>query len=281
VRPLLTLVALSLAATPLDEAKDHLKAGRVDEVFFALDGKKLSDAEKPEAAKVLADAAKKSLEKNDGVMALQLAKMAGKLDPKNVGALEQGSRASRSLEQFQDAETMADAWLKAEPQSADAAVWRAELHLDAGEWTQALALLDPAKNKSPKAKELRTRAEKELASRQTAISGLRQLERELAKAQSEYKPGDRDLTLASAGGGSGGVVLYGTSWCGYCKKAEAWLKKKGIPFQKKDVEKDQDAARELAAKATRAGARVSGVPVIDVKGTLVQGFDERRLEQLL
>lgn len=277
------IFAVALAASPLEEAKAHLKAGEVDEVFFALDGRKLSDAEKPEAAKVLAESAKKAVEKKDGVMGLQLAKMASKLDPKLASALEWGSKASRSLEQFSDAEAMADGWLKLEPQSAEALAWRAELCVDAGEWSKALELLDSVKGKGApaKAKELRARAEKEVAARQTGISGLHQLERELAKAQSEVRPTERTVVAAAATGGSDGVVLYGTSWCGYCKKARAWFKKKGIPFQDKDVEADTEAAKELASKAARAGASVRGVPVIDVKGTLVMGFDEKRLEQLL
>lgn len=280
---LLAFAALVLAASPLEEAKGHLKAGRVDEVFFALDGKALTDAEKPEAAKVLADAGKRALANKDAVMSLQLAKMAAKLKPDLAPALEVGSRASRALEQFSDAEGLADQWLKAEPDSADAAVWRAELAIDAGDWSHALALLDGVKGKPPaQARALRSRAEKELAARQTGLSGLRQLERDLAKAQAEHAAGraDRPVEMAAAAP-SDQVVLYGTSWCGYCKKARAYFQAKGVRFLDKDVEKDPAAAKELADKAARAGARVTGVPVIDVKGTLVQGFDQQRLEKLL
>ena len=281
---LVTLAALLLASAPLDEAKGHLKAGKVDEVFFALDGKTLPDGEKPEASRVLADAGKKALSAKDGVMALSLGKMAIKLDKTNVLALEVSSRASRELEQFTDAENFADAWLKAEPASTEAAVWRAELSIDAGDWSGALALLDTVKTKSTataKAKQLRDRAEKELASRQSGLSGLRQLERDLAKAQTEYQASGRTVTASATPSRSGGIVLYGTTWCGYCKKARDYFKKKGVQFVDKDVEKDEGAAKELADKAARTGARVSGVPVIDVRGTLVMGFDVQRIEKLL
>jgi glutaredoxin len=278
------LAALAfLASAPLDEAKGHLKAGRIDDVFFALDGKTLPDGEKAEAARVLADAGKRALGNKDAVMALQLAKMAIKLSPEQVSGLEVASRASRALEQFSDAEAQADAWLKAEPASTEAAIWRAELSCDAGDWSEALALLDTVKTKSTataRAKELRARAEKELASRQTGLSGLRQLERDLARAQAEYR-GSAQAQLASAPARSNDIVLYGTAWCGYCKKARAYLKKKGVSFADKDVEKDPGAAQELGEKAARAGKNISGVPVIDVKGTLIQGFDQVQLEKLL
>ena len=44
------LTLLVLAATPLETAQEHLKAGRLDEVLFALDGQSFSAADKPKAA---------------------------------------------------------------------------------------------------------------------------------------------------------------------------------------------------------------------------------------
>lgn len=86
---------------------------------------------------------------------------------------------------------------------------------------------------------------------------------------------------SSAAGGSGRVVLYTTSWCGYCRKARDFLRRHGVTFVEKDIESDPGAARELARK--RRGARLdgSGVPVIDVDGKLVQGFSERTYARLL
>jgi glutaredoxin-like YruB-family protein len=77
------------------------------------------------------------------------------------------------------------------------------------------------------------------------------------------------------------VIVYSTSWCGYCRKAKAWLTKRGVDFVEKDVEKDPAAAEELAQKAAASGVRPQGVPVIDVRGTLVLGFDQRALEAAL
>ena len=77
------------------------------------------------------------------------------------------------------------------------------------------------------------------------------------------------------------IILYGTQWCSACAKARAYLKGRGIAFDDKDPERDPAAAAELHAKATRAGIQPDRVPIIDVRGTLLQGFDPKRLEALL
>lgn len=84
-----------------------------------------------------------------------------------------------------------------------------------------------------------------------------------------------------ADGGRPEVVLYGTSWCGACVQARKWLREKGIVFADKDVEKDERAQAEMARKARRAGLQFGGVPVIDVRGRLLQGFDPAEIERLL
>ncbi len=73
------------------------------------------------------------------------------------------------------------------------------------------------------------------------------------------------------------IVLYATDWCGVCKAAEAFMKKENIPFEKKDVEKDAMAQKELKCKALKEGVRLSGVPVLDVGGKLMVGFDRDSL----
>lgn len=79
----------------------------------------------------------------------------------------------------------------------------------------------------------------------------------------------------------GDVIVYKTSWCGVCKKVESYLKRKGVAFESKDIEKDPEAAAELRAKAKAAGVPTGSVPIIDVKGELLRGFDRNRLEALL
>ncbi|MBC8070207.1 MAG: hypothetical protein IAG13_17880 [Deltaproteobacteria bacterium] len=80
---------------------------------------------------------------------------------------------------------------------------------------------------------------------------------------------------------SGGVVVYKTAWCGVCKQLEGYLKRKGVDYESKDIEKDATAAAELKGKAASKGLRTGSVPVIDVRGELIVGFDRARLEQIL
>lgn len=73
------------------------------------------------------------------------------------------------------------------------------------------------------------------------------------------------------------ITLYSTAWCGYCKRARAWFQAEGIPFVEKDIERDAEGAEEYRAKANG----YTGVPLIDVNGTAVRGFDKRQITALI
>ncbi|MFW0758769.1 glutaredoxin family protein [Pseudomonas sp. H11T01] len=62
------------------------------------------------------------------------------------------------------------------------------------------------------------------------------------------------------------VVLYATDWCGYCKLTRRFLDQKGIPYKEFDIEKNAEAR-----KAYEALGR--GIPLLDVNGTLIRGYD--------
>lgn len=79
----------------------------------------------------------------------------------------------------------------------------------------------------------------------------------------------------------GAVVLYSAQWCGYCKKAKKWFGEKGVAFIERDVEKQPGAQQELQGKLKEAGISAGGIPVIDVAGDIVVGFDKPRLQALL
>jgi glutaredoxin len=73
------------------------------------------------------------------------------------------------------------------------------------------------------------------------------------------------------------IIMYSTDWCGVCKTAARFMRKQGIPFEEKDVEKDPAAQRELSCKALKAGTPINGVPVLDAAGQLLVGFERDRL----
>ncbi len=77
------------------------------------------------------------------------------------------------------------------------------------------------------------------------------------------------------------VIVYGAEWCGACHQAMKYLKSRGIPFVEKDVEKDPAAAREMQAKLAKAGLRAGSIPVIDVRGKVMVGFNAAEIDSAL
>ena len=88
-------------------------------------------------------------------------------------------------------------------------------------------------------------------------------------------PGDNPFA------GRPSVIVYGASWCSACHQAMAYFKKKGITFIEKDIEKDAQAAEEMNGKLRRAGQRSGSIPVLDVRGRILVGFDPRAVEEAL
>jgi len=76
--------------------------------------------------------------------------------------------------------------------------------------------------------------------------------------------------------GSRRIRLYSAPLCYACYQAKSFLETRGLPYQEVDVSKNAHAARELMGKT---GARQ--VPVIEVGGQVVLGFDRSRLARLL
>ena len=70
------------------------------------------------------------------------------------------------------------------------------------------------------------------------------------------------------------ITIYSTSWCAFCHTEAQWLDHLGIPYVKKDIEEDKAAYDELMSKN---GGNYSGVPVTDVAGDIILGFDRPKL----
>lgn len=68
------------------------------------------------------------------------------------------------------------------------------------------------------------------------------------------------------------------SWCGFCSAEKDWLEHNGIKFEAKDIEEDSKSKGRIARKM---GGEFRGVPVTDVNGEIVLGFDRARLSKLL
>lgn len=77
------------------------------------------------------------------------------------------------------------------------------------------------------------------------------------------------------------VIIYGAEWCGACHQAAAYLRRKGIAYVEKDIEKDPQAAREMQRKLRSAGLRAGSIPIIDVRGKVMVGFNPQEVDDAL
>lgn len=72
------------------------------------------------------------------------------------------------------------------------------------------------------------------------------------------------------------VIIYSTSTCPYCVYAKDYFKNKGVSFEDKNVGSDRVAGQEMVAKSGQMG-----VPVIDIDGEIVVGFQPEVFEKML
>ena len=72
------------------------------------------------------------------------------------------------------------------------------------------------------------------------------------------------------------VRVYSTSTCPWCIRAKQFLKENNIDFQDIDVSANQQAADEMMQKTGQMG-----VPVLDVDGQIIVGFDKERIKSAL
>lgn len=72
------------------------------------------------------------------------------------------------------------------------------------------------------------------------------------------------------------VKVYSTPTCPYCRLTKDFLKEKGIAFSDIDVAADPSAANEMVKKSGQMG-----VPVIEVNGSVIVGWNKGALEEAL
>ncbi|HEX3028705.1 MAG TPA: glutaredoxin family protein [Clostridia bacterium] len=72
------------------------------------------------------------------------------------------------------------------------------------------------------------------------------------------------------------IKVYSTPTCPWCTVAKNYLTSKNVSFEDVDVSQNRDAAMEMIQKS---GQR--GVPVIDINGNIIVGFDQKTIDKLL
>lgn len=72
------------------------------------------------------------------------------------------------------------------------------------------------------------------------------------------------------------VVVFSTPTCSFCNMAKSYFREKGIKFTDIDVSRDQAAARDMVRRSGQMG-----VPVIDIGGKVIVGFNRPQINTLL
>jgi glutaredoxin-like YruB-family protein len=72
------------------------------------------------------------------------------------------------------------------------------------------------------------------------------------------------------------VKVYSTPTCPYCIRVKQFLKDIAVDFEDIDVSRDQDAAQEMIKRSGQMS-----VPIIDIDGKLIIGFDKEQIKRAL
>ena len=72
------------------------------------------------------------------------------------------------------------------------------------------------------------------------------------------------------------ALVYSTATCPYCQMAKVYLKEKGVAFEEIDVSNNQAKAEEMIQKSGQMG-----VPVIELGGEIVVGFNKPEIDRIL
>ncbi len=72
------------------------------------------------------------------------------------------------------------------------------------------------------------------------------------------------------------VIVYSTNTCPWCTKVKDYLDKNNVDYEAFDVASDREKATEMVNKSGQ-----QGVPVIDIDGQIVVGFNQKKLDEYL
>lgn len=72
------------------------------------------------------------------------------------------------------------------------------------------------------------------------------------------------------------VIIYSTPSCPYCIRAKQFLKENNVAFEDNDVSGDRAKAEEMMLKSGQMG-----VPVLDIEGEIIVGFEKEKIKSAL
>ncbi len=74
------------------------------------------------------------------------------------------------------------------------------------------------------------------------------------------------------------VIIYSAQWCAFCKTEKQYLEHLGVEYEVRDIEEDAGVMDELLGKV---GGTASSVPVTDIDGVIIRGFDRAKIDATL
>ncbi len=72
------------------------------------------------------------------------------------------------------------------------------------------------------------------------------------------------------------IKTYTTRTCPHCRRLKEFLEKEGVDFENMDVSSDEKARNEMVEKSSQMG-----VPVIDIDGEIIIGFNKEKIKEKL
>lgn len=72
------------------------------------------------------------------------------------------------------------------------------------------------------------------------------------------------------------IKVYSTPTCVYCKTLKEYLKRHKIDFEDIDVSKDEKQLQKMIKDSGQMG-----VPVVDIDGEIIIGFDKQKIDSIL
>jgi glutaredoxin-like YruB-family protein len=71
-------------------------------------------------------------------------------------------------------------------------------------------------------------------------------------------------------------IIYSANWCAFCHAAKQYFDKLGVSYEERDIERDHAFATESVEKSGQMG-----IPVIDIDGEIIVGFDRPKIDAAL
>ncbi|HSW99434.1 MAG TPA: glutaredoxin family protein [Patescibacteria group bacterium] len=72
------------------------------------------------------------------------------------------------------------------------------------------------------------------------------------------------------------IIIYGAEWCAFCHQAMRYLDDLKVGYTYKNVDLSMDDAKAAVEKSKQ-----TGIPVIDLDGTIIIGFDRPKIDAAL